>query len=294
MAGLSIVASVLVWTVAQAQPGKVVDPAQPETPAVTQPETQPEQPLDTSDLPEAEAIFKRYVEALGDPEALKKIRSIKIDGRYVGRPFEFAARLTIWKEYPNKFHLKIQEPAGETIEIGFDGEKGWERQPSAGLRMIEGLRLIELRDSSDFWGEANWETRYIEWKVLGRTTFEGQKAVGIYVKALSNREKALLFSEETGLYLGSRTFTVHPGTGKPAEFETVLKPYKEFAGVKIPMGMLQRFKGDQKATEFDYVKLAVNPEEKHDFSPPAELLEKIEREKSKPAEATPAAPGSGG
>lgn len=295
MSGLSIVASVLVGLVSQAQPEKpVVDPPQVEAPQVTQPEAQPEQPLDTSDLPEAEEIFKRYVAALGEPEALKKIQSVKIDGRYVGRPFEFAARLTIWREYPNKFHLKIAEPAGETIEIGFDGEKGWERQPGVGLRMIEGLRLIELRDSSDFWGEANWETRYIEWKVLGRTSVDGQKALGVYVKALSNREKALLFSEETGLYLGSRTFTVHPGTGKPAEFETILKPYKEFDGAKIPMGMLQRFKGDEKATEFDYVKLVVNPQEKHDFSPPAELIEKIKKESTQPSEAPQPAPGNGG
>lgn len=293
MAGLNVLASVLVGLVAQAQPDKpVVDRPQAEKPVVTQPEAEPEQPLDTSNLPEAEAIFKRYVEALGDPEAMKQIHSMKIDGRYVGRPFEFAARLTIWREYPNKFHLKIAEPAGETIEVGFDGSKGWERQPGVGLRMIEGLRLIELRDSSDFWGEANWETRYIEWKVLGRTTVDGQKALGVYVKALSNREKALLFSEETGLYLGSRTFTVHPGTGQPSEFETVLKPYKEFDGVKIPMGMLQRFKGDEKATEFDYVKLVLNPDEKHDFSPPAELLEKIKNEKNKPTEAPQ--PGAGG
>lgn len=292
MLGLSIVAGVLVGLVAQ--PDKVVDPVQPETPAVKQPEAQPEQPVDEVPLPEAEEIFKRYVAALGDPEAMKKIQSVKIDGRYVGRPFEFAARLTIWREYPNKFHLKIQEPAGETIEIGFDGEKGWERQPGVGLRLIEGLRLYELRDSSDFWGEANWENRYIEWKVLGRTLFEGQTAVGVYVKALSNREKALIFSEETGLYLGARTFTVHPGTGVLTEFETVLKPYKEFEGVKIPMGMLQRFKGDEKSTEFDYVKLTVNPKEKHDFSPPAELLDKVRNEKNKPTEAPQPAPGAGG
>lgn len=262
MTGLWIVACGLMGLV-----GLVQDQATP----TAQPEQTPEQPGDTSDLPSAETLFERYRAALGKPEKMDEIKSVRIDGRYVGRPFNFAARLTIWREYPNKFHLKIQEPAGATIELCFDGETGWERQPGIGLRKIEGLRLIELRDTSDFWGEANYKDRYVDTQVLGRTEFDGQKAIGVHVRALSGREKILLFSEVTGLYLGSRTKTVSPTTGEPADFETVLKPYKEFNEVKMPMGMVQRFKGDEKPTEFDYVKIEVNPKDKHDFSLPPEL-----------------------
>lgn len=271
MPALSIVACVLMSLIAQPQPQ-----GEPPVDTLGQPEE-----VDTSNLPTAEEVFKRNLAAIGEAEKMEEVKSVRIDGRYLGRPFTFPARLTIWREYPNKFHLKIQQPAGEIIEIGFDGERGWERQPGAGLRKIEGMRLYELRDTSDFWGEANWENRYIDTEVLGRIDFEGAKALGVHVKALSGREKVLIFSEESGLYLGALTKTVHPDSGDPIEFQTVLKPYEEFEGVKIPMGMSQRFKGDEKATEFDYVKVTINPETKHDFSPPAEILDQYE---TKPGE----------
>lgn len=260
----SIVASLVIAT---AHPARM----QPDQ-STQQPQTPPQ--VSQENLPEPEEVFEAYVEALGGREKMKEITSRRIDGRYVGRPFKFAARLTIWQEFPNKFHVKIQEPAGETIEIGFDGKQGWERQPGIGLRYMEGLRLIELRDSSDFWGEANYKERYVDWSVVGRSIFQGQKAVGIHVKGVSGREKMLIFSEETGLYLGSRTFTVHPETGEPAEFETVLKEYKDFDGIKFPTGLIQRFRGEENAAEFEYVRITMNPKEKHDFGPPAELRDK--------------------
>ncbi|GAB4386872.1 MAG: hypothetical protein Kow0022_17090 [Phycisphaerales bacterium] len=261
-----MIACVLLGLATQTQPQK-------ESPADS-----PAQPneVDSAALPSAEEVFRRNAAAIGEPDKVAAVKSIRIDGRYLGRPFTFPARLTIWREYPNKFHLKIQQPAGEVIEIGFDGQRGWERQPGIGLRKVEGIRLFELRDTSDFWGEANWENRYVDFKVLGRTEFEGVKAVAVHVKALSGREKVLIFSEQSGLYLGSLTKTVHPDSGAPVEFQTVLKPYEEFEGVKIPMGMTQRFKGEEKATEYDYVRVTINPEQKHDFSPPAEILDQYE------------------
>ena len=234
-------------------------------------------PVDAANLPKPVDLFERYIKVIGGREKMKEITSRRIDGRYIGRPFTFPARLTIWQEMPNKFHLKIQQPAGETIEIGFDGEIGWERQPGIGLRLVEGQRLIELRDSSDFWGEVNYESKYLDMQTLGQFKFGEETAIGVHVKAVSGREKVLVFSRDSGLYLGTRTLTVHPETGKPEQFETVLKAYQDVGGVLTTMGQIQRFKDDPKATEFDYVKVQVNLEEKHDFTVPPELKAKIER-----------------
>lgn len=266
IAGLGLIASFSSRAAAQ------VDP----------PEPKPEVKVTTDiDLPSPESLFEKHIEAIGGKEKMKAIKSRRIEGRFVGRPFKFAARLTMWQEYPNKFHLKLHEPAGETIEICFDGETGWERQPGLGLREIKGLRIIELRDTADFWGEANWEDRYLEMNTLAFIeNFNGLTGYGVHVKALSGREKLLIFSSDTGLYVGTRTLTVHPDTGKPAEFETVLAPYKAFAGVKLPMGMIQRFYQEKATTEITYHKVEINPEEKHDFSPPAELQKIIDAEKA--------------
>lgn len=229
------------------------------------------EPTAAANLPTAEQLFEKYVEAIGGREKMKKITSRRIDGRYVGEPFNFPARLTIWQEYPNKFHIKIQQPAGDTIEMAFDGKVAWERQPGIGLRLIEGPRLIEMNDSSAFWGEAAYEDRYLSMKTLGEFEFGEEKAFAVEATAVSGRVKLIVFSQETGLFLGTRTMTVHPQTGKPQQFETVLRPYEEFEGVKWPLGMIQRFRDDTKQVEQDFVKVQINPEEKHDFGPPEEL-----------------------
>lgn len=251
------------------------EPAEPET----QPESQPEpavQPDESvtpgSNLPKAEEILERYVEEIGGAEKMKAIKSLRIDGRYTGRPFKFAARLTLWKEHPSQFHLKIAEPAGETIEMAFDKDMGWERQPGVGARPIEGLRLIEMKDTADFWGEANWKERYISVETVGEIAdFNGERAYVVHAKSVSGREKMLVFSVESGLYVGTRTLTVHPDTGKPAEYQSVLGPYKEFGGVKMPMGMTQRWVNGEEQVKIEYTKIEVNPEEKHDFSAPDDL-----------------------
>ncbi len=254
-----------------------VKPAlQPESAAQPEPDASPDNAAE-EELPKAEDLFERYVEAIGGREKMKEITSRRVDGRYVGRPFNFAARLTLWQEYPNKFHLKIHEPAGVTIELAFDGKVGWERQPGIGLRLVEGIRLLELRDTADFWGEANWEERYVAMKTLGVVdSFGGQSAYAVHVKTLSGREKLVVFSKETGLYLGTRTMTVSPDTGEPTRFESVLKAYKEFGGVKYPMGMIQRFEGGEDGIKIDYAKVEINSEEKHDFSMPEELRKALE------------------
>ncbi len=271
-------------TVAVAPTDSVATPD--ETPALQpEPDASPDNPA-KEELPKAEDLFKRHVEAIGGKEKMKEITSRRVDGRYVGRPFNFAARLTLWQEYPNKFHLKIHEPAGVTIELAFDGKVGWERQPGIGLRLVEGIRLLELRDTADFWGEANWEDRYVAMETLGVIdSFGGQSAYGVHVKALSGREKLVVFSKETGLYLGTRTLTVSPDTGEPAQFESVLKPYKEFAGVKYPMGMVQRFAEGKDGIKIDYAKVEVNSEEKHDFGPPEELRKALEEAENADEEA---------
>jgi len=240
----------------------------------TQPVPAPAEPVE--DLPTADEIFARHVEALGAPEKMKEIKSLRIEGRYVGAPFKFAARLTLWKQAPLQFHLRLAEPAGPTIELAFDKDIGWERQPGLGARLIEGIRRVERRDTADFWGEANWEERYLERETLGVIpSFHGERAYGVHVRAVSGREKLLIFSAESGLFLGTRTMTVHPETGKPAEFETVLKPYKEFNGVKMPMGMTQRWVKGTDSAVIEYTNIEVNPEEKHDFSPPADVQEAL-------------------
>lgn len=273
------ITSILGLTLAGAPTNTTTAPA--DRPAVQpEPATSPEDST-KAELPKPEEIFSRYVEAIGGKEKMKEITSRRVDGRYVGRPFDFAARLTLWQEYPNKFHLKIHEPAGETIELAFDGKVGWERQPGIGLRLVEGIRLKELRDTADFWGEANWEERYLTMETVGIIdSFAGEPAYAIHVKTLSGREKMLVFSKTTGLYLGTRTLTVSPDTGEPAEFESILKPYKEFGGVKFPTGMIQHFVKGNETTTIDYAKVEINSEEKHDFSPPEELKKALDAEKA--------------
>jgi hypothetical protein len=260
------------------------EPAPPAgDPQPVQPEVKPAEPA--APLPEAEDILERYVEAIGGAEKMKEIKSLRIDGRYEGRPFKFAARLTLWKEAPSQFHLKIAEPAGATIEMAFDKDMGWERQPGIGVREIEGLRLVEMKDTADFWGEADWKKRYTSVQTVGLLdNFNGERAYVVHAKAPSDREKMLVFSVESGLYLGTRTLTVHPDTKKPEQYESVLGPYKEFGGVKMPTGMTQRWvEIEGPIVKIEYTNIEVNPEEKHDFGPPDDLEQAPPAEGSTPA-----------
>ncbi len=230
----------------------------------------------TQDLPEAGQIFERYIEAIGGEEKVHSIRNRRIEGTYLGEPFEFKANLRVWWESDGRFHQKVSEPAGLRYNIFVNGEYTWVQVMDRDPQFLGGYQRAELFDTADFYGEANYKNRYAEYKTVGAGTAQGQPVYVIRAVTHTGRPHMLYFSQETGLLLGTRAPTMDKN-GKPREMMVRLMDYKPFGGVLYPTRLEQQFAGSQETSRYHYTKIEVNVDDVHDYTVPPVVIEEYQK-----------------
>lgn len=242
------------------------------SPAVAQSTTFDQPDSARNDLPSAESLFEKHIEAIGGREAMEKVQSRKMSGTYTGAPFRFPTRVTIWQKAPDKMHLKIVEPAGVQIQVAYDGEQAWEEQGIAGFRMIEGDRLAWLREDAVFWGVADYERVFKKMTTVGTGALNGRAMFIVRVTTHSGREQNLLFDAITGLFSARRSGTTGPN-GEEVVTESVVLDYKDFGGVKFPTRMAQNQVGTPYQALYEYKEIEIDVDLDHDYGLPPELQE---------------------
>jgi hypothetical protein len=267
------------------------DPATPAEQPPAQPAAQPAAPgapaaTRSLVLPrEAPEVFERYVNALGGEDLVRSVTSRHITGTWEGRPFTNITQLELWAEAPDRMHMLVQDPLGGRIEIGFDGTNGWERYNDQPAANMAGDRLVQLRESSDFYGEANYKDRYAETRIVGPTDFNGRTALAVFAKSVGGRDRQLLFDTQTWLLLAERTVLSVDNAGNPTILEVQLSDYEPMGedGPLYPRTQRQIVlnREDIPQTVIRFTALEPNAVTDHDFSRPAA-----------PAPAAPAAAGN--
>lgn len=228
-----------------------------------QPETKAEE------LPSADELFERHIEAIGGREAVFAQTSRRISGIYEGPPFDFAVRLTIWQDAPDRFHLRLAEPAGATMDIGYDGEVGWRHVSGSSAQALTGQDLSELRQTADFYGEANYKDRYPQRQTFRKTTIADREVYLVAVKTVDEREIVVMFDVESGLFSGTRTKFVDPA-GAVREMISLISEYEDAGGVLYPRRIEQLIGGLEKRITYQYRSVELNVDNSdHDYSMPS-------------------------
>lgn len=237
-----------------------------------QPGTAPAQAA--GNAPTVDEIFERHIEAIGGREKVFEIKDRVINGTFEGEPFKFPARLRIVTRAPNKMIWEASEPAGLGIKIVYNGELGWRvYQVGSGKGMTEwviGPSLVDLMETADFYGEANYKERYKELELAGTADFYGTTVYVVRGIRQSGKMHLLMFSIQTGLFIGSRTAVLH-ADGDMRPLDVRLENYKEFGGVLYPTRMVQQFRGETGSNVFEFSRVRVNTGEEFDWTPPVDM-----------------------
>ncbi len=225
-------------------------------------------------VPTPEEIFERHIEAVGGREQVFSIKDRLINGTFEGEPFKFPARLRIVTVAPNKMVWEASEPAGMGIKIVYNGELGWrEQQMGSGKPFKEwviGPSLVDLMETADFFGEANYKERYKELTLAGTADFYGTTVYVIRGIRNSGKMHLLMFSIQTGLFIGSRTAVLHSDR-EMRPLDVRLENYEEFGGVLYPTRMVQQFRGETRANVFEFNRVRVNTGEEFNWAPPVDM-----------------------
>lgn len=184
---------------------------------------------DNHELPSADEIIARHVEAIGGEAAIRAHASITTEGTFEIPAMGVSAPSTIYQVAPDKGIVRISMPGmGESVQA-YDGEIGWVEDAMQGNRVLEGAELAALKRQIGMYADLKYGEHYPERKTAGEAEWNGQAAYQVDLVDADGNESSRYFAVETGLLIGEEaTTTSEMGT---METSSTVGEYKEFGGI---------------------------------------------------------------
>lgn len=200
-----------------------------------------------ADLPPAQSIIDRHIEAVGGREAIKSHNSLAVKGSIAVPANGMTGSLELFAARPNKRVARMTLAGIGEIAEGFNGTVAWSTSPMTGPMLATGDELKEKALDADFDGILGVATKYDAIKTIEKTTFEGRP---VYKIALTRKGGAgddiEFYDVETGLKAGSIVERKSPmGT---VSATSVVTDYKKFGDILQPTVLKQSAMGAQIVT----------------------------------------------
>jgi len=198
-----------------------------------------------SDLPAAEKLIAKYVEASGGEDVLTKYDTAHATGTFSMPAMGIEARIEVWQKAPNLTRTNIISDAFGTMSEGFDGEVAWESSMMTGAKVKEGVELAVARRSSKFSPWVEWEEDYQEARTVGSETVDGVNCwlVEMVPHEGGGEPEKIYFAKNSGLI--HKTAMLLKSEMGTINVESFPSDYEEVQGVLQPMRSRQVLMGTQ-------------------------------------------------
>jgi len=182
-------------------------------------------------LPAPDALFEKYLAAVGGADALRKITSraekgsISFNGREM--PIE------VFAQAPDKRVSVMHMPNGESI-TAYNGTVGWQSIPSKPprVRMNTEAENAAARVDADFYFPINVKSLYTNYRVAPGEKIDGRDTYLVLGRTEGKPPMRLYFDTQSGLLLRLVRYAETPLGRLPTQIDYA--DYRETGGVKIP------------------------------------------------------------
>ena len=205
------------------------------------------------ELPTAERLFEKYVQALGGLPAVDKIktRATKVtlltpklinSGTPKAAILNRAETVTLetFQKAPDKYLVIITAPDG-VVQQGFNGTVGWTKTATEQTEMNV-AQVGRMRRQGDLYRDLKLKERYSAARVVGQERIGDREAYVVEAKSLDNKSEKLFFEVSTGLLLRRTVFT-EIRLGLDPE-QTDYEDYRNVDGVLLPFTVKTSFLDD--------------------------------------------------
>jgi outer membrane lipoprotein-sorting protein len=179
-------------------------------------------------------VMTKFVEATGGKEAYEKIKSSVSKGKLEMKPQGMEGDFEIITKAPGMMFMRQSFQGAFEVTLGFDGKKGWAKDPLSGLRDLEGSELTEMKRQAVFASEPQkWNEVYSKAEMLGIKKLDDKTEA--YVIRMTPKEGNAITQ-----YFDAKTFLLVRFEGKQQspqgemEVEAEISDYKAVDGVKVP------------------------------------------------------------
>jgi hypothetical protein len=225
------------------------------------------------DLPKAETILDKSVEATGGKAAFEKTHNTVISGSMELAAMGIKGTMVITKAEPDKDLVEIELTGVGSIKQGYDGKVAWEINPMQGARIKDGDEKNTTMREAHF-HEENWRDQYKKVETVGAETVEGKDCYKLVLTPNEGNPITQYFDKKTGL-LGKSTMTVSTPNGD-IEATTVFSDYRKEGDLLVVHKIQQSAGGQDIVITFDTYKFNVDLA-KDKFDLPADIKALIKK-----------------
>lgn len=153
--------------------------------------------------------MERYIQAVGGKDALLHLKSRVATGTCSFPLQSIRGKVAIYEQAPNKRSMEIEIPGVGTMQIVFDGARGWMQHPLMGLVEFKEPALSGLRRDFDFYKLVKYKEQFARMEYKGtQNTDSGKNDILIFTTSEGLAEemrfdvKSGLLVYDAGIYLG--------------------------------------------------------------------------------------------
>ena len=183
--------------------------------------------------PSVDQILDRYVQAVGGKDAIQKVTSRDMKGTLENSDDGTTSTAEIFAKAPNKYLAVVNLGDGGEMLEGWNGEKGWGKDPDSGLHDTEKAEQIAAKRDYDFYREIRLKELFPKMALSGKTKVDDRDAYIVEATSPDGATEKLYFDAESGL-LVRRDFervTIDDGI---VLYEVDYDDYKDVDGLKLP------------------------------------------------------------
>lgn len=182
--------------------------------------------------PSADQILERWVRALGGRDALQKINSRDMKGKFEAPAVQLTGDAEILTAAPDLFISRVTLADGAEFIAAFDGKVGWSSDPRSGPHEMQGAELENMRRSSQFEHELRFRQIFPEIRVLEKSAEQGQAVWILEATPPGGFPEKFYFDAGNGLLLRHDSLQYAEGAAVPIEH--YYADYSPVDGVMVP------------------------------------------------------------
>ena len=163
-------------------------------------------PTVSDNLPTADDLFDRSMQASGGREGWLKLTSLHIKGEVEIASSGISGAMDIYSQAPSKVSECLKFESGVFFCRAYDGTVAWQDDSQSGLKDLQGKDLEEMKRDADFYSAINEKKKYSSTRTTGESDFNGGRVFVVEAIRTDGKKFELYFSKESGLETGSKEF----------------------------------------------------------------------------------------
>lgn len=230
------------------------------------------------DLPKAETILDKYVEATGGKAAYAKVKSDITNGTMTLGAMGVTGKVTIYSVAPDMRLVEIAlEGVGKVLE-GSDGNIAWSFSAMQGPRLKDGDEKAQALLLSRHNMDLHWRDLFKTVETAGTETVEGKDCYKVVLTPNVGKPITRWYDRKTNLLVKMAMTSTSP-MGEMA-VESLAGDYRKEGELTVPHKLVNKVAGQEFTMTIDAVQH--NPEiPKDKFDPPAEVKALINKPTAK-------------